>query len=166
MTAPDFKTTFTVDQTPEEVFNAINNVRGWWSENIEGRTDALNATFNYHYQDIHLTRLKITEFIPGKKVVWLVEENRFNFTQDETEWTGTKIIFDIAQKDGRTQLTFTHLGLVPEYECYDICNSAWSGYVNKSLYGLITTGQGKPTPKDEIFEFNEQLLQQHKSKTA
>jgi hypothetical protein len=32
MTTSDFATAIMVDQTPEEVFNAINNVRGWWSE--------------------------------------------------------------------------------------------------------------------------------------
>ena len=42
-----------VDQTPEEVFNAINNPRGWWSEEIEGSTDKLNDEFNYHYKDVH-----------------------------------------------------------------------------------------------------------------
>jgi hypothetical protein len=31
----DFNITIMVDHTPEEAFNAINNVRGWWSEEIE-----------------------------------------------------------------------------------------------------------------------------------
>lgn len=43
MTAKDFSTTFMVDQSPEEVFNAVNNPRGWWSEKIDGRTDGVNA---------------------------------------------------------------------------------------------------------------------------
>jgi len=29
--------------------------------------------------------MKIIEFAPGKKIVWLVLDNYFNFTEDKTE---------------------------------------------------------------------------------
>ena len=74
MKKQNFTTTFSVDQTPEEVFDAINNVRGWWSEEIDGRTDKLGAEFKFHYKDLHRSTQKITEFVPGKKVVWHVLE--------------------------------------------------------------------------------------------
>ena len=73
--------------------------------------------------------------------------NYFKFTKDKTEWTGTKIIFDISQKDGKTQLVFTHKGLVPSYECFEICRDAWTNYIQNSLRNLITTGKGQPNGK-------------------
>ena len=69
MGGQNYTTSFTVDQTPEAVFDAINNVRGWWSENIDGRTDKLGAEFTYQYQDVHRCTFQITAFVPGKKVV-------------------------------------------------------------------------------------------------
>ena len=154
----NFTTSFSVDQTPEEVFNAVNNVRGWWSEEIEGSTEKLNDEFTYHYKDVHSSQMKLIEVIPTKKVVWLVMDNHFNFTKDKSEWKGNKIIFEITEKDNKTQLQFTQLGLVPEYECYDICRDAWSNYIKNSLRSLITTGKGQPNDKES--DFNEQLLQQ------
>ena len=156
----DFTTSFSVKETPHEVFNAINNVRGWWSEEIQGNTEKLNDVFLYHYKDVHKCKLKLIEVIPEKKVVWLVMENHFSFTNDKTEWTGTKISFEISQKDNKTQLRFTHIGLVPDYECYDICTDAWSNYIKNSLGDLITKGKGQPNPAEG--GFNEQLLQEHK----
>lgn len=147
MIQPDFTTTMLVDQTPQEAFNAINNVRGWWSEEIDGHTDQLNEVFNYRYEDVHRCKIKVIELEPGKKVVWRVLDNYFKFTEDKTEWNGTKIIFDISEKDGKTGIRFTHEGLVPAYECYEICRGAWTNYIQNSLRDLITTGKGQPNSK-------------------
>ena len=149
MTTSDFTTTILVDQTPNEVFNAVNNVRGWWSERIDGGTTELNDEFTYQRWELHKCTMKLTEVIPGKKVVWKVLDNYFSFTEDKTEWIGTDISFDIAEKDGKTELKFTHWGLVPAYECYDVCFDAWSSYIKGSLQSLITTGKGQPNPKVE-----------------
>ena len=146
---PDFTTTITVSNSPEEVFTAINNVRGWWSEEIEGGTEQLNDEFFYHYEDVHRCNMRLVEVIPNQKVVWLVKDNYFSFAKNKNEWRGNKIIFEITEKDNQTQLQFTQLGLVPEYECYDICENAWSTYIQKSLYSLITTGKGQPNGKDK-----------------
>lgn len=144
----DFTTTVIAEATAQEVFNAVNNVRGWWSENIDGDTDRLNSEFLYYYQDVHHCRIKITEMVPNKKVVWHVLDNYFKFTKDKEEWKGTDIIFEITEKQGKAQLTFTHRGLTPSYECYTVCHDAWTHYIQGSLKDLITTGKGKPTPKD------------------
>lgn len=149
MTTPDFTTTILVDQTPEQAFDAINNVRGWWSEEIEGGTEKLNDEFTYHYEDVHRCKMKLAEVVPGKKVAWLVLDNYFKFTKDKSEWKDTKIIFDISEKNGKTQVQFTHQGLVPAYECYEICRDAWSNYIQKSLRSLIATGKGQPNGKDK-----------------
>jgi len=144
----NFTTTYLVDQTPEQAFNAINHVCGWWSEEIEGSTDKLGDEFTYYYKDVHRCKMKITEVIPGKKVVWRVLDNYFNFIEDKNEWKGTEISFEISRKGNKTEVRFTHVGLVPEYECFDVCSNAWGSYINGSLRSLITTGEGKPNLKE------------------
>ena len=146
MSKQDYSTSFLVSQTPAQVFAAVNDVRGWWSAQIDGSTDQLNAEFNYHYKHLHRCKIRIVELVPDTKLVWLVTENYFDFTKDKAEWTGTRMVFDIAEKNGQTQVTFTHIGLVPAYECYDICSDAWGNYIGGSLKSLIETGTGKPNP--------------------
>lgn len=142
-----FTTTLLVSQSPEEVFNAINNPQAWWSKEIKGGTTKVNDVFDYHYEDVHICKLKLTEVVPNKKVVWHVLENYFNFTEDKTEWTNTDIHFDISKQGNKTQLVFTHIGLVPEYECYEACYEGWTYYIQNSLGDLIRTGKGQPNAK-------------------
>jgi hypothetical protein len=156
MKTSDYTTTFLVQQTPEEAFNSIKNFRAWWSEEIEGSTDKLNEVFFYHYQDMHLCKLKLIELLPDKKLVYQVLDNQFSFTKDKSEWINTKLIFNISREGDKTKVQFTHEGLVPDYECYNVCFDAWTTYIKKSLYNLITTGKGEPNPLEGV-GFNEQI---------
>jgi uncharacterized protein YndB with AHSA1/START domain len=154
----DFTTTVLVNKSPKEVFNAINNVRGWWSEEIDGTTDKLNEEFNYHYEDVHRCKIRVTELVPYERIVWLIVENYFKFTADESEWTRTKVVFEIAEVNERTQVKMTHVGLVPAYECYDICKDSWGNYIQNSLRSLIEIGKGKPNGKGKPQTENEKQL--------
>ena len=136
--------TFTVDQTPEEAFAAINNVRGWWSGDIDGVTDKLGAEWSYRYKDIHYSKQRITGLVPGKRIAWLVVDSFLSFVDDKTEWNGTGITFDIAANGSQTEVTFRHLGLTPEVQCYDGCSNAWGFIINTSLRNLIVAGKGEP----------------------
>jgi hypothetical protein len=157
----DFTTTILVNQSPQEAFKAITNLRAWWSASIEGITDELNAEFMYHYQDVHYCKMKLVELIPDQKVVWEVLDNYFKFTTDKSEWIGSKPTFTISQKGNQTEITFVHEGLVPQDECFEICREAWTNYITNSLYSLITTGKGQPNAK-EADSFDAKLVEKWK----
>lgn len=143
MNSTDFTTSIATDRSPQEVYDAVNNVRGWWHGEIEGSTDTLNDEFSYRFADVHFSKQKVTELVPGKKVVWLVTDSKLNFVQHKSEWTGTEIIFDITAQGNKTQLRFTHKGLVPGIECYGGCSTGWTKLIQESLLSLISTGKGK-----------------------
>jgi hypothetical protein len=146
MKTKDYSTSFVVDQTPEEVFNTINNVRGWWSGEITGDTDKLGAEFSYRVENAHYSKQKVTEFVPGKRVVWRVLDAHLSFVNDKSEWKGTDIVFELSPKGGKTEVRFTHRGLAPAFECYNNCSNAWGLLVNGNLRKLITTGKAQPSP--------------------
>lgn len=161
MESKNFTSTILVDKDITTSFNAIKNFRAWWSEDIEGNTDKLGDTFFYHYKDVHLCKLKLVEEIPNKKLVYLVVDNKFNFTKDTTEWTNTKLVFDISKEGEQTKVTFTHEGLTSQYECYEICKDAWTNYIQNSLFKLIMNGKGEPNPKDKD-GFNAEIVEKWK----
>ena len=150
MNKQDFTTSFLVDQTPKEAFEAINNVRGWWTEGAEGNTEKLNDEFSVRFWDVHYSQQRLIEVVPYIKIVWLITQSKLAFIDDESEWTGTQVVFDISKKGEQTEVRFTHIGLVPQGECYKDCSNAWTGYVNNSLKNLVTTGKGNPTTTEEL----------------
>jgi hypothetical protein len=100
MNTKHYTVSISVDQSPEQVFAAINDVSGWWSgkPGIEGPTAKVGDEFTYRYEPYHISTQRIIESVPGKKVVWHVVDSSINFVKNTAEWTGTTIRFEIVKK--------------------------------------------------------------------
>ena len=147
MNERSFTTTVVVPATPHEAFTAINDVRGWWGRDVEGPTDKIGDEFTYYGEVVHRSVIRVEELVPGERVVWHVVDNWMSFVTDQSEWKDTRIVFDLSPTERGTEIRFSHLGLVPTYECYDTCFDAWSFFLQQSLPSLITTGVGRPLEK-------------------
>ena len=146
MSSQDMTTTFLVERTPEETFTAINDVPSWWSGEVAGDTDVLGVEFTYTVPGVHRSVQKVAELVPGKRVVWKVVDAQLDFAKDKREWVGTEIVFEISNQGGKTEVRFTHRGLVPAFECFDACSNAWGLLVGKNLRNRILTGEAQPAP--------------------
>ena len=143
MKPANFTTSITVEKTAIEVFNAINNVKAWWQGEILGNNENIGDEFSYRMRDLHYSRQRVIELVPAKKIVWLVIDSKLGTTNSSSEWTGTKIVFELKEINNKTEFRFTHIGLVPAFECYEGCSWGWEGLVQQSLLSLMTTGEGK-----------------------
>ncbi len=144
MSDNSFTVSIHVAATPDQAFAAIVDPRAWWGQTIEGDAGRVGAEWSYRYKDMHHSRQKTTELVPGRRVVWEVVDSTLSFLADKSEWTGTTIRFDIAPKGDGTEIVFTHVGIRPAVECYAICSDAWTGLITGSLRDLIETGAGDP----------------------
>lgn len=132
----NFQFSFTTAKKASEVFAYLINPKNWWSglldETIAGKSIVINDEFSFRAGGgVHYSNQKLIAMETDKKIAWLITESHLSFLKDTSEWTGTKISFDIEQEDGNTKVTFTHQGLVPEFECYGSCTNAWTQYLQK-----------------------------------
>lgn len=149
-----FNIRFQVDQSASEVFDAVTNVRAWWSEALEGDSVQLGDEFSYRHGTVHYSKHKLIDVIPNQKVVWLTLESSLTFVEKQDEWNRTTIVFEITTNENKTFLTVSHLGLVPSLQCFNGCSKGWTYYLQNSLLPLITSGKGNP---DKISDHNSLL---------
>lgn len=134
----------TVNAPIHDVFNSINNIAAWWTDDLEGSSKKVNDEFTVRFDDIHVSTQKLIEFIPDKKIVWLVTDSNLNFVEKKDEWTNSTIIFELSEQHTKTQIDFTHVGLNPSIQCYNGCSQGWDHYIKGSLFNLLTEGKGNP----------------------
>lgn len=142
METKDFRYTLLTERSPQEVFQAVLNVRNWWTgyynEEFTGNTKNLNDEFSFSAAGgMHYCKQKIVELNPNEKIIWLVTDSFLGFVEKSDEWIGTKIIFEITKIGEKTQLVFTHEGLTPQIECYQSCAPSWTKYLQNKLLPLI-----------------------------
>jgi len=142
MTNMNYTVTIEVEESPQDVFDCLKEVPKWWSRDFKGNGKKLNDEFVISHPGRHYSKQKLTEVIPGKRIVWFVTDSELSWLEnDKHEWTNTKMIFEITPHGGKTMLHFTHEGLVPEKECYAMCKQGWDMVIKDRLFHFITDGK-------------------------
>lgn len=145
--AEDYHSAITATVTDEEAFESINQVWKWWTTKFEGSSQKLNDVFTVRFGETFVT-FKVVESVLPKKIRWLVTDCYLHWLKDKKEWKGTQLKWEILSKGDATKIDFTHVGLVPEIECYNDCKKGWDFYSKESLKNLLMEGKGMPeTPK-------------------
>lgn len=130
----NYEFSFTTSQNAEFVYQHLLNIKNWWNglynEIIEGESEKLDDVFSFSAgSGAHFSKQKLVELLPNEKIKWLVIESNLSFLTKTDEWNNTKICFTIEEENQKTNVTFTHEGLVPQIECYGGCSGAWSKYL-------------------------------------
>ena len=127
--------------SPEDVYNALTTVEdlsGWWTTTTQGRSevgDALQFRFGSGGFD-----MKILQLDPARRVLWQVIDG-------PEEWIGTRISFDLNQRDNWTIILFKHEGWKEPVEFMHHCSTKWGVFL-LSLKSLLESGQGAPYPNE------------------
>jgi hypothetical protein len=138
----DFTSSISANISATEAIKKISNVPEWWGIKFSGEAKNQNDKFVIKMGGDSFFNLTVSELIPGKRVVWLVTDCYMPWYSDKNEWTDTRLIFDLHESNGKTELIFTHEGLTPEVECYKDCKPGWTHWIQTSLFSYLTNGKG------------------------
>ncbi len=140
----NYHRTIVVNASAEEAMKKISQINCWWKKDFSGSAEKLNDNFTVPFTEPSFVDFVVSEFMPGKKTVWKVTDCYLPWFQDKKEWNNTEVVFQLSEENGKTKIDFTHIGLVPEVECYSVCEKGWDGHVTKSLASFINEGEGRP----------------------
>jgi len=142
MEKQNFTSSISAKISANEAIKRISNVSGWWGVTVSGNSEKQNDQFTVKMTGDSFFNFTVTELTPGKRIVWLVTDCYMPWYSDKKEWTNTRLIFDLSEHNGVTDLNFTHEGLTPDVECYKDCEPGWTHWIKTSLFFYFTTGKG------------------------
>jgi hypothetical protein len=142
-TSQDYHASITANISPGEAFDRISRVSEWWTAGVRGSSRKPDDTFTVRFGKTFVD-IKIAEVITDQRVVWLVTDCNLDWISDKNEWKGTRVTWDVSRENGATRISMTHVGLVPQAECFKACEAGWNFYVAESLLKFMTGGRGLP----------------------
>ena len=144
MKEQDYHSSITASVTPQEAFEKISHVSEWWAKDFEGKSEEPHDVFTVRFPNGDMYKVKVSEIIPHKKITWEVIDSYQGWHDNHTEWVGTTIVWEVLSPKDSLEVKMTHIGLVPEFECFDKCSHGWDYLMQKSLLELLNEGKGLP----------------------
>jgi hypothetical protein len=139
----DYNASILANVPPKEAFEKIARVKEWWAKNFKGKAEKLNDQFTVRFRETFVD-FGITEALPDKRIVWTVTDCNLHWLKDKKEWQNTRVVWEIIPEGKSIRVIMTHVGLVPEIECFDNCRTGWDGFIKGSLLKFLNEGKGMP----------------------
>jgi hypothetical protein len=143
----NYRRTIMINASAKDAMKKISQINLWWRKDFSDTTAKLNDKFTVPFGklngEISFVDFVISEFVPNKKMVWKVTGCYLPWFKDKKEWNNTQVVFKISSENNKTKIDFTHVGLVPEVECYDVFEKGWNGHIG-TLVKFINDGKGLP----------------------
>lgn len=145
----NYTTTIELKASAENICEALSHqIPLWWSELFTGASAQEGDVFTVRFGDLIHKTIRIKEAISNSRLIWSVEDSLIAIPElkNQTEWIGTRIVWEMEQKENSSLLQLTHVGLNPTVECYTICSGGWNQFIG-SLKLFLETGTGNPYKK-------------------
>jgi len=115
----DIRHSISIDALRERVFPLIASGSGfarWWAADVieDYSTGIIEVAF---FNRASVYRLKPS----GTSTSWTTEW----VCQTGQEWTGTRLLFELTETDGKTQLRFTHNAWKAKTDYFISCMKVW-----------------------------------------
>jgi hypothetical protein len=124
-----------------DVYEALTTIEGlsaWWTTTTQGDNN-IGGVLQFRFGNGGFD-MKVLELDPARRVLWQVVDG-------PEEWIGTKISFDLDQRDDWTIVLFKHAGWKEPVEFTHHCSTKWAVFL-LSLKSLLETGKGAPWPNE------------------
>jgi uncharacterized protein YndB with AHSA1/START domain len=116
---------------------------GWWSTR-GGHATGRDRRLRLHWSGDDFVEFVVDEWDPPRRMAWTCVGQQDGNFETPDEWVGTRLSFTFVNDGDGTVLEFVHRGLVPQLECYEVCDSGWDFFLRRSLPTLLATGAGLP----------------------
>jgi len=138
---PDIFHDFPIRASAAKVFSAIATPAGldaWWTKTSSGQP-AAGTTYELGFGPNYNWRAVVSRCTPNA-------EFELQITSADADWTGTRVGFALAEKNGTTQVRFHHTGWPQENDHYRISCFCWAMYL-RLLKRYVETGEIVPYEK-------------------
>ena len=136
---------FQVSAGPESVYDAITKkIDKWWTV-LSNQASEAGETLTIRFERTSRVDLYLREAVPNQILTWDVSQSYMDleFLTKKDEWAGTSMYWKIEPSGKGSKISFRHEGLVPAFECFEVCQNGWDYFLD-SLKDFLNGGQGKP----------------------
>jgi hypothetical protein len=102
----------------------------WWAADVTENQSSGNVDLGF-FDRATTYGLRPVQIAAPHRAHWLCETGK--------EWSGTRLLFDLAEQNGKTSLRFTHAGWQAETDYFVACNTTWG----ELIFRLKAAAEGK-----------------------